>query len=230
MKPRAEFQDWDTVDYREALERQRTLFEVLAAPTTQKPSAEVAAPATLPEADSVGWLIFCEHPHVYTLGRSGKEDNLLVDEEFLCSKGVSLHRTERGGDITYHGPGQIVGYPILDLQRLGLGLRRYVEALEEAVIETTAEFGINAGRVPGKTGVWVRDKKICAIGVRASRGVVMHGFALNVSTDLRWFELVNPCGFVGGAVTSMEKETGRKIEIDEVKKLLCERLKENLKI
>jgi lipoyl(octanoyl) transferase len=179
-----------------------------------------------------------------------------VSEQTLRSKGAALHRIERGGDITYHGPGQIVGYPILDLEAVGLGLREYVEALEQAVIETVAEVGIRAGRIPGKTGVWVRgataecseqiprradalarddgrraaDQKICAIGVKASRGVVMHGFALNVATDLEWFELINPCGFAPGAVTSIENETGRKVEMAGVKRVLCERLSENLRI
>ncbi len=244
MRPGVELLDWGTVDYAEALERQRELFDELVA---AKSNCELQ----ITNHDVAGWLVLCEHPHVYTLGRSGKEGNLLVSEEFLRSRGASLHRTERGGDITYHGPGQIVGYPILDLERVGLGLREYIGALEQSVIETVAAFGIEAGRVVGKTGVWVKEKnhpgtschpstggelpactyaKICAIGVRASRGVVMHGFALNVSTDLGWFDRINPCGFVGGAVTSMERETGRRVEMDEVKNLLFERLTGNLMI
>ncbi len=222
MKPRVEFLDWGTVDYGVALARQRELFERLIA---EKES---------PSAFRSGWLVMCEHPPVYTLGRSGRDENLLVSEEVLRARGATLHRTERGGDITFHGPGQIVGYPIVDLDRLGLGLREYIGALEQAVIETVGRSGIEAGRIEGKTGVWISDargeRKICAIGVRASRGVVMHGFALNVSTGLEWFEMINPCGFVGGAVTSMERETGRKIEMNEVKRVLTEKLKSCLGI
>ncbi len=218
-----EFVDWGTVDYAEALTRQRKLFDTL-----------IDRKATPDPGQGAGWLIFCEHPPVYTLGRSGRAENLLVNEEVLREKGATLHRTERGGDITFHGPGQIVGYPIVDLERLSLGLREYIGALEQGVIETVAHFGIEAGRASGKTGVWIKDasgeRKICAIGVKASRGVVMHGFALNVSTGLAWFEMINPCGFVGGAVTSIERETGVEIALEEVKSLLREHLCENLKI
>ena len=221
MALRVEFVDWGVVEYGVAVERQRELFERLIA------EKETATPGA-------GWLVFCEHPHVYTLGRSGVADNLLVSEDVLREKGAALYRTERGGDITYHGPGQIVGYPIVDLERLGLGLKEYVGALEQSVMEAVAAFGIEAGRVPGKTGVWIADargeRKICAIGVKASRGVVMHGFALNVSTGLEWFGLINPCGFVGGEVTSIERETGRRIEMAEVKKVLREKLKSRLGI
>jgi lipoyl(octanoyl) transferase len=227
MNPEAELLDWGTVDYAEALARQRELFDELTA-----------------AKERTGWVVLCEHPHVYTLGRSGRAENLLVGEDSLRERGAALHRTERGGDITYHGPGQLVAYPILDLDRVGLGLRAYVEALESSVIETVAAFGITAGRAAGKTGVWVggdnnrstggeparAPRKICAIGVRASRGVVMHGLALNVATDLGWFDLINPCGMVGGAVTSIEKEVGGKVAMNGVKKLLKERLGENLKI
>ena len=261
MKPRVEFLDWGTVDYAEATARQRDLFDTLVR-SKEHPSNDgtegsgsdeygrcncgvlrPAAPmrsvnrpcSSDPEPGrSTGWIVMCEHPPVYTIGRSGRAENLLVSEEVLREKGATLHRTERGGDITFHGPGQIVGYPIVDLDRLGLGLRDYIAALEQAVIETVAEFGIKAGRIEGKTGVWINDakgeRKICAIGVKASRGVVMHGFALNVSTDLEWFEMINPCGFVGGAVTSMERETGRRIEMAGVKNLLRERLSDNLGI
>jgi lipoyl(octanoyl) transferase len=215
MRPSVDFVDWGMVDYAEALERQQALFDGVL-------------------SGSDGTVVFCEHPHVYTLGRSGQAGNLLVSEEFLRSRGAALYRTGRGGDITYHGPGQIVGYPILDLERVGLGLREYIGALEQAVIETVAKFGVVAGRAEDKTGVWIKDakgeRKICAIGVKASHGVVMHGFALNVATDLGWFELINPCGFVGGAVTSMERETGREVALGEVKELLRERLSENLNI
>jgi lipoyl(octanoyl) transferase len=218
MNPPVELLDWGVVDYSEALARQRKLFEGLIA-------------AKMRDESGVGWIVLCEHPHVYTLGRSGKEKNLLVSEEFLRSRGASFHRTERGGDITYHGPGQTVVYPILDLERVGLGLREYIAALEQAVIETVAEFGIEAGRVAGKTGVWVGgQRKICAIGVKSSRFVTMHGLALNVATDLEWFEHINPCGMAGSAVTSMERELEREFDREEVKRVLCGRLCANLKV
>jgi len=231
--------DWGTVEYAEALERQTELFDTL---TARKESDARGADGEL----GAGWLVMCEHPHVYTLGRSGKSENLLVSEAFLRSRGATLHRTGRGGDITYHGPGQLVCYPILDLDRLGLGLREYVGALEQAVIETVEGFLEEAlgrerpevGRVKGKTGVWLTgpggagggERKICAIGVRASRGVVMHGLALNVATGLEWFALINPCGMAGSAVTSVERETGRVVALAEVKRRLAERLAVNLKI
>jgi lipoyl(octanoyl) transferase len=242
MTPVVELLDWGVIDYAEALGRQRELFERLVAAKCGGPGVSMNDPGRgFPSSGGVsakpaGWLIMCQHPPVYTLGRSGRVENLLVSEEMLRERGAALHRIERGGDITFHGPGQLVVYPILDLDALGLGLRAYVEALEQSVIETVAGFGIEAGRIAGKTGVWVGGdknlppRKICAIGVKASRGVVMHGLALNVATDLGWFELINPCGFVGGAVTSIERETGRKTEMAAVKKLLGERLKENLKI
>lgn len=162
-----------------------------------------------------------EHPHVYTLGKSGHESNMLVSDEFLRSIGASYFHTDRGGDITYHGYGQLVGYPILDLERLGLSLKEYVWTVEECVIRTVAEYGIEAGRLDGATGVWIegdtpRARKICAIGVKASRYVTMHGFALNVTTDLRYFSYINPCGFVDKGVTSIEKETGAQPSLEEV--------------
>lgn len=194
---RFEVVDWGLIDYEEALAKQRTLFEKL-----------------IIERDSVGWLIFCQHPHVYTVGKSGRMENLLVNEGWLRRQGAKVCRVDRGGDITYHGPGQLVVYPILDLDKLGLGLREYIEVLEQCVIDLLADRGIRGERVPKKTGVWVKGakvganeeyKKICAIGVRASRGCVMHGLALNVTTDLRWFSYINPCGMTAG-VTSIENE------------------------
>jgi lipoyl(octanoyl) transferase len=169
MAAKVEFVDWGTVDYAEALARQRELFDRLIAAKSDAVVASGPEAARQKTAEEVrqmrsdhkkwaGWLVFCEHPHVYTLGKSGKNGNLLVSEEFLRSRGATLHRTERGGDITYHGPGQIVGYPILDLEKAGLGLRGYIAALEQAVIETLAHFGIEAGRVDGKTGVWVKSE------------------------------------------------------------------------
>ena len=163
-----------------------------------------------------------EHPPVYTLGKSGHAENLLVNQEALEAMGAQFFHIDRGGDITFHGPGQLVCYPILDLERLGIGLREYIEALEEAVIRTVAEYGIAAGRIAGASGVWIdpgkaRPRKICAIGVRSSRYVTMHGFALNVTTDLQWFSRINHCGFTDRGVTSIAAETGLQPPMQKVK-------------
>lgn len=171
------------------------------------------------------YFIFVEHPHVFTLGKSGDEKNLLTNEEFLKSIKATFYRINRGGDITYHGPGQVVGYPIIDLEYYKLGVRQYIEKMEDAIIGQLSEFGIKGSRKEGTTGVWidadhpVNARKICAIGVRVSRYVTMHGFALNVNTDLKYFKYINPCGMTLG-VTSMEKELGRKIPEKDVKIIL----------
>lgn len=167
-------------------------------------------------------LILLEHPHVYTLGKSGVQNNLLVNEEFLNKIEATFVKVDRGGDITYHGPGQLVGYPILDLGKVEVSLRDYIYRLEQALIDTVGEFGILADRSSGATGVWVEDRrKIAAIGVRASRSVTMHGMALNVSTDLSYFSHINPCGFVDRGVTSIEKETGERVDMERVKKIFA---------
>lgn len=169
------------------------------------------------------YLLFCEHPHVYTLGKSGKANNLLVNEEFLKGKGASFYKTDRGGDITYHGPGQIVGYPIFDLETFKLGVKQYVHNLEEAIILTLADYSIKSERLPGATGVWLdvdnpaRTRKICAIGVKVSRSVTMHGFAFNVNTNLEYYGYINPCGFTDKGVTSLQKELGKEVNIEIVK-------------
>jgi lipoyl(octanoyl) transferase len=174
-------------------------------------------------------LIFVEHPHVYTLGKSGKENNLLINAQFLSSIGATFYKTDRGGDITYHGPGQLVGYPIFDLDAQGIGVKQYIENVEESIIQTLREFGIETTRLPGATGVWIQSgnsapsRKICAIGVKVSRGITMHGFALNVSTDLQYFSYINPCGFTDKGVTSMEKELGFKPAMAEVKQVLLKK-------
>lgn len=195
-------------EYSRAWELQRTLFDGLL---RSKESAEPGEQT----------LLLVEHPHVYTLGKSGHESNLLVNDDFLRSIGATYFRTDRGGDITYHGLGQLVGYPILDLEQEGLSLRDYIWRLEESIIDTVAEYGITAGRLDGATGVWIdapgpHARKICAIGVKASRYVTMHGFALNVTTDLSYFSHINPCGFTDKGVTSIEKETGLKPSLEEV--------------
>lgn len=217
-----EYRDLGVMPYGECWEYQRSLFAELL---RRKGAA----------GDAAGWLLAVEHPPVYTLGRSGKARNLLVSEEYLRARGAAFYRIDRGGDITFHGPGQLVGYPILDLERLGLGLRDYVDALEGAVIDTVAGYGIRAGRIAGASGVWIEEKnrpprKICAIGVRASRYVTMHGFALNVSTDLEWFRLINPCGFADRGVASIEGETGRTAAMDEVKERVAANLSRKLNV
>ena len=174
-------------------------------------------------------ILLVEHPPVYTLGKSGHAENLLVNQEALEAMGAQFFHIDRGGDITFHGPGQLVCYPILDLERIGIGLREYIEALEEAVIRTVAEYGIAAGRIAGASGVWIdpgkaRPRKICAIGVRSSRYVTMHGFALNVTTDLEWFSRINPCGFTDRGVTSIAAETGSQPSMQEVKQLVIREL------
>ena len=205
--------DWGLIAYAEAYEKQKILFE---AAIEQKTAHE-------PVQNTV---IFCEHPHVITLGKHGLDTNLLFPEEILKEKQVELFRTDRGGDITYHGPGQLVGYPILDLESLHIGLKEYIYRMEEAIIRLLAEYNIKGEHLAGATGVWIdtdhpgKTRKICAIGVKSSRYVTMHGFALNVSTDLNYFNLINPCGFKDKGVTSMEKELNRKIDMEEVKSRL----------
>ncbi len=217
-----EYRDLGRVPYGECWQLQQSLFEGLIA---RKGSAD----------DAAGYLLLVEHPPVYTLGKSGHAENMLVSEEFLRSRGAEYYRIDRGGDITFHGEGQIVGYPVLDLEKIGIGLRQYIESLEEAVIRTVAAYGIEAGRIAGASGVWISEKgvpprKICAIGVRSSRYVTMHGFALNVSTDLGWFSYIHPCGFADRGVTSIEKEAGRSVAPDEVKRRLVHHLSEILNV
>ena len=170
-------------------------------------------------------FLFVEHPHVYTLGKSGDATNLLVSEQQLTEKGAQFYRINRGGDITYHGPGQVVGYPILDLDNFFTDIHKYLRLLEEMIILTLAEYGLHGERSEGETGVWLdvgtpQARKICAMGVRASRWVTMHGFALNVNTDLSYFDLMIPCGIRGKGVTSLSRELGRHVPMDEVKQKL----------
>jgi len=175
-------------------------------------------------------LIFVEHPHVYTLGKSGKENNLLINPEFLASINATFYKTDRGGDITYHGPGQLVGYPVFDLDALGIGVKSYIGQLEESIIQTLEIFNIHSSPFDGATGVWIvpdapsSARKVCAIGVKVSRGITMHGFALNVSTDLKYFNYINPCGFTDKGVTSMEKELGYHPDMEKVKNVLKQNL------
>lgn len=185
--------------------------------------------------ENAGELLLVEHDHVYTLGKSGKQQNMLISEEYLRQIGAEFFHIDRGGDITYHGPGQIVGYPILDLEQVGISLRDYIDSIEESVIGVCGQWGIEAGRIAGASGVWIepdspRARKICAIGVRASRYVTMHGFAMNVKTDLKYFNHINPCGFVDRGVTSLEKELGHEVDFEMVKSQIVKHLSEKLKI
>ena len=174
-------------------------------------------------APTVHRLLFVEHPPVYTLGKSGHMENVLLDDAAMEEKGASFFRTNRGGDITFHGPGQLVGYPILDLERFRTDLGWYLRSLEEVGIRVLADYGIAGDRSPGETGIWIdpgtkgRERKICAMGVRCSRWITMHGFALNVNTDLSWFGNIVPCGIADKQVTSLEKELGRAVDAEEVK-------------
>ncbi|WP_298063621.1 lipoyl(octanoyl) transferase LipB [uncultured Rikenella sp.] len=222
--------DKGVIDYGTAWEQQKAHFDrLLSAAGTMESGREATADGAR------GVLMLCEHPHVYTLGKSGHTDNLLVSETFLTSIGASYYHIDRGGDITYHGYGQLVGYPILDLSSVGergMGLKEYIHLLEESVIATLAEWGIEGKRIEHATGVWLSadaarpERKICAIGVKASRFVTMHGFALNVTTDLRYFDYINPCGFTDKGVTSIKAElvgvngSGRSVPgMEEVKRV-----------
>lgn len=209
-------ENWNLLPYAEAWTRQTEYFNALI---RAKEAGQECA----------NRIILCEHPHVYTLGRSGQERNMLLNERQLAEMGVTLYHIDRGGDITYHGPGQLVCYPILNLEEFSLGLKAYVNLLEEAVICVCASYGITAGRLAKATGVWlepetVRARKICAIGVRSSHFVTMHGLALNVNTDMKYFGYINPCGFVDKGVTSLQRESGREIPMEEVKERMAEAL------
>ncbi len=211
------FRDLGLLDYKDAWDYQEKIFSEIVDRKVNNRKLE-------PEKQTLtdNYLIFCQHPHVYTLGKSGKEDHLLLDDHARDEKKVAYYRINRGGDITYHGPGQLVGYPILDLDHFFTDIHRYIRTLEEAVIRMLAGYGLNAGRIEGLTGVWLGHdgsglpRKICAIGVKTSRWVTMHGFALNVSPDLAYFGHIIPCGISDKAVTSMQLELARKIDVQEV--------------
>jgi len=210
------FRDLGIAEYKEVWDLQEELFGK---------SVKMRANG---EEDIPNHLLFVEHPHVYTLGKSGVEHNLLINAIQLQAKHATFIHTNRGGDITYHGPGQIVGYPILDIASLDLGVKEYIYNLEEAIIKTIANYGIEGTRLDGATGVWLdidvpgKTRKICAIGVKCSRHITMHGFALNVNTDLNYFNYINPCGFVDKGVNSISKELGKEVDIEEVKKICLE--------
>lgn len=213
-------EDWGIVPYEIAWKRQEELFNSLVSSKLEKSSY-------------TNHIVFVEHPHVYTIGKSGKESNMLMSNSFIESIGASIYHIDRGGDITYHGPGQIVCYPIINIEEFDLKLRDYIYQIEQAVIETCAHYGIEATRVDGATGVWLdkgksSERKICAIGVRCSHFVTMHGLAFNINTDLNYFSYINPCGFFDKGVTSLQKELGHEVDIKEVTNILYERLITNI--
>jgi len=214
------YEDLGSKDYKETWDYQEQLFNDV----TNIKLANRNNPSHLQPVN--GYWLSVEHPHVYTLGKSGEQNNLLINDQFLKQIQATYYKINRGGDITYHGPGQIVGYPIFDLELMNMSIKTYIDKLEEVIIRTIAEFGIKGERLHDATGVWIdpqvsgKTRKICAIGVRASRFVTMHGFALNVNTNLQYFSYINPCGFVDKGVTSIAKELGHEVEMSTVKDLL----------
>lgn len=219
-----EFRDLERMDYKTAWDYQEALLQQnLAVKKAIVGSTAVAESINSLGLETVNHLLFVEHPPVYTLGKSGKPENVLIGDEERQRKGIEFYHTNRGGDITFHGPGQIVGYPVLDLEKFYTDIGRYLRELEEVIILTLAEYGITAGRSPGETGVWLdaekkgHERKICAMGVRCSRWITMHGFAFNVNTDLSYFDYIIPCGIQNKGVTSLQKELGREVATEEVK-------------
>lgn len=222
---RVEFRDLGLMDYKTAWDYQENLLQenvkLKSAVRSQKSDIGNQTSDLVPPTKH--YLLFVEHPAVYTLGKSGKEEHVLINEEHRKQKGIDFFRTNRGGDITFHGPRQIVGYPILDLEKFYTDIGRYLRELEEVIIQTLAEYKIVAGRSGGETGVWIdaaikgRERKICAMGVRCSRWITMHGFALNVNTDLNYFNHIIPCGIQNKKVTSIKEELGKETDIEEVK-------------
>lgn len=209
------YEDLGRKDYKECWDYQEEIHElVVADKLANKTSSEINR------------FLLVEHPHVYTLGKSGDEHNLLINGDFLKKIDAVYYKINRGGDITYHGPGQLVGYPIIDLENYKIGVKEYIFKMEQAIIQTIAEYGLEGALKVGATGVWLdsaipaKSRKICAIGVRISRYVSMHGFALNVNTDMRYFNYINPCGFITYGVTSIERELSRKIDMQEVKEIV----------
>lgn len=221
----SEFRDLGLIDYKEAWDYQTKLFE-----ENLRLKADNRTRNEDDQHPTKNHVLFCEHPHVFTLGKSGKEENLLLHKDALSSVQATYYHINRGGDITYHGPGQIVGYPIIDLENFFTDIHKYMRLLEESVIQTLAEFGVVGGRISGLTGVWIdfddekKARKICALGVKSSRWVTMHGFAFNVNTDLKYFDYIVPCGIDDKAVTSLEKETGTTHHLHDVKLILKEKL------
>ncbi|MDR7372767.1 lipoyl(octanoyl) transferase LipB [Flavobacterium aquidurense] len=223
MNKKIQLQDLGRKDYKETWEYQEELFKDIVDLKIKNRREELAL-------ETPNYLLFVEHPHVYTLGKSGDFENLLLNEKQLEAKGATFYKINRGGDITYHGPGQIVGYPILDLENFFSDIHKYLRFLEESIILTLEEYGLKCGRSEGETGVWLDvgtpfARKICALGVRASRWVTMHGFALNVNVDLGYFDNIIPCGIRGKGVTSLQVELGvEKVDEEEVKAKIVKHL------
>jgi len=208
------------IDYKVAWDYQEKLLQqIISQKNKETPDNEIEQ-----------FIVFCQHPNVYTLGKSGTQNNLLIKDEFLKKINASYYKIDRGGDITYHGPGQLVVYPIFDLDSMKIGLKSYIHKLEESIIRLLKDYGIESGQLEGATGVWLdsedksKTRKICAIGVRVSRSVTMHGLAFNINTDLSYFNHINPCGFVDKGVTSMEKELGQKLDFNDVSNKLLKEL------
>lgn len=224
MKTQVIFRDLGLIDYKEAWDLQESLFKETVDQKIQIRNGERHDPTK-------NYLLFCEHPHVYTLGKSGKQAHLLLTPDALKEKDASYYEINRGGDITYHGPGQLVAYPIFDLDHFFTDIHKYLRYLEEAVIQTLAEYGIVSGRVEGLTGVWIDPdkssaRKICAMGVKSSRWVTMHGIGFNINSDLSYFSHIVPCGIQDKAVTSMAKELGHAVDMQAIKELLKTKLAE----
>ena len=215
----------EIVDYKDAWERQKALYKRNFDIKTGKRTG-----------DTSNHLFLLEHPHVFTLGNSGNPHNLLLNDKQLKAEGISFYRIERGGDITYHGPGQLVGYPVFDLDTLNISIKNFVYNIEEVLIRTVADYGIEAGRLDGATGVWLeaghpqKARKIAAIGMKISKKVSMHGFALNVNTDLEYFTYIIPCGLADKGVTSLQKELGHAVSMEEVSEVLIDAFKEVFKV
>jgi len=222
--PKVEWRDLGLIDYQQAWDLQEHYFQ-----ETIRQKIEARSNPELEKTRN--FLFFCEHPHVYTLGKSGSQENLLLGEDELSAVQASFYKINRGGDITYHGPGQLVMYPVFDLDQFFTDIHKYMRFLEEAVILTLKEFGIEAGREEGLTGVWIdpqgkRPRKICAMGVKSSRWVTMHGIGFNVNTDLHYFSHIIPCGIEDKAVTSMQTELGIPVDMEKVKRVLLEKMSE----
>lgn len=217
MLPKIVYEDLGRMDYQEAWDYQVALFN-------ERVARKLLNRTLPPDRQDIpdNRLLFVEHPHVYTLGKSGDQNNLLIDSNFLDKIQATYYHTDRGGDITYHGPGQIVGYPVFDLEQFGMHIRQYIFSLEQAIINTLEGYNIHASRLPGATGVWLDPetpaaRKICAIGVKAGRHITMHGFAFNINTDLAYFNYINPCGFQDKGVTSLSRELNCLSDMEMVK-------------
>lgn len=228
MNKQINLQDLGSKDYKETWDYQTDLLDKIIAIKRKNRVSE-------DQEITPNHFLFVEHPHVYTLGKSGDQKNLLINEKQLEERGATYYKINRGGDITYHGPGQIVGYPILDLENFFTDIHKYLRLLEEVIIKTIAEYGLTGVRSKGETGVWLDvetpfARKICAMGIRSSRWVTMHGFALNVNTDLGYFDNIIPCGIRGKAVTSLEAELNRKVDLKEVKAKILKHFKEEFQI